>query len=392
MRRLRRAHQRRIRKRKKFRQRAIAAGTAAAITLGTGVSLNKALAAHTPDPHELPVSQDVDADLLADKEELAIGYRVFKPDQNRNEIPDGVELAKRCAAVVAELPFWDPFSGDPEPNQTYLTIVTAAWGIETCAICGDYAVMLIWGVVNPNTGLRVEFTDMALHYMWHGSFGFNGIGYSGEGRVDSPRLMRVLEVRFPYEPNEHQLSVDSNDLDNDLLTDDEELETGLNLYNPDQDQDLSPDGIELAKQCAEVISELPVWDLQGDPPAEETYKANHFQRGLELCDICGQAVNMGYWQVINPKLGLSIDVYDITCHYMSHGSFSYSGDVHGAGRIDVAALVKVLEIPQRCGDLGTIYLPSDLDEDCKVDFADFADFADRWLQSTDPNDGSDIEY
>ena len=71
MRRLKRAHQRYIRqqakRRKKFRQRAIAAGTVVAITLGTGVSINKAIAAYTPNPHELPVSQDADADLIANK-------------------------------------------------------------------------------------------------------------------------------------------------------------------------------------------------------------------------------------------------------------------------------------------------------------------------------------
>ncbi|MHC4657435.1 MAG: hypothetical protein ACYS91_20810 [Planctomycetota bacterium] len=104
MRRLKRAHQRYIRqqvkRRRKFRQRAIAAGTAAAITLGTGVCVNKAIAAYTPDPHELTVSKDADADLLKNTEEMAIGYRIFRADQNRNEIPDGVELAKRCVADV----------------------------------------------------------------------------------------------------------------------------------------------------------------------------------------------------------------------------------------------------------------------------------------------------
>jgi hypothetical protein len=88
---------------------------------------------------------------------------------------------------------------------------------------------------------------------------------------------------------------------------------------------------------------------------------------------------MGYWQVINPKLGLSIEVPDIVCHYMGHGSFSYSGDVHGKDRIDVALLVKILEMPRRCGDLGTIYSPVDWNEDCQVNLADLAVFATYWL-------------
>ncbi len=103
---------------------------------------------------------------------------------------------------------------------------------------------------------------------------------------------------------------------------------------------------------------------------------------------------MGWWQIVNPKLGLSINVYDVACHYMSHGSFSYSGlhleppnDPFHNGRICVALLVKILEMPTKCGDLGTIYLPSDLNKDCKVDFKDFVEFTDKWLGDTDPNEG-----
>jgi len=84
-----------------------------------------------------------------------------------------------------------------------------------------------------------------------------------EGRLDVAALSRALEIRFPYDPNEHQLAVDGNDLDGDFLTDNEELAAGYNLYNSDQDEDLTADGIELARQCAEVISELPVPDPNG---------------------------------------------------------------------------------------------------------------------------------
>jgi hypothetical protein len=94
---------------------------------------------------------------------------------------------------------------------------------------------------------------------------------------------------------------------------------------------------------------------------------------------------MGYWQVINPKLGLSIDVPDIICHYMSHGSLSFAGNIHGKGRIDVPLLAKILEMPRRCRDLGTLYMPGDLNEDCCGNFKDFAEAADKWLECTDPD-------
>lgn len=175
MRKLRRAHQRHPGERKKFKKQALAAGTAAAITLGTGAGLHKALAVYTPDLHELPVSQDADADLLANAEEVAIGYHAFKGDQNRNQIPDGAELAKRCAADINELPIYDPYSGNPEPNETY-KINHLFLGIESCDICGAIFNMGGVSIINPELGLKYPPVDppydflpyIAVHYMKHG--------------------------------------------------------------------------------------------------------------------------------------------------------------------------------------------------------------------------------
>jgi len=377
MRRLKRAQQRDARERKTFKHRAVVTGAAAAITLGAGFELNKAVAANVPDKHQLVVKQDADADLLTEREELAIGYKPFVADQNRNGIPDGVELAARCAAIIAQLP-WE---ADAAPGATYKWH-TPQFGLETCDICGETVNMGPAGIVNPKLGLNVDCSLIALHYMEHGSFSFAGDIHIG--RIDIPALMRALEVRFPEEPDEHQLPVASDDLDGDLLTDNEELAAGYNLYDADQDNNLVPDGIDLAKQCGEVIEALPVHEPNA-PGVDELYKADFRQRGIELCEICGESVNMGYWQVINPKLGLSLEVPDIVCHYMQHGSFSYWGDRHGKGRIDVALLAKILEMPRRCGDLGTIFAPADLNQDCKTDLADLAKLAERWLDSTEPN-------
>ena len=381
MKRLRRAYQRHRGRRKKFKYRAIAAGSAAVITFGTGISLSYTLAGYTPDKHQLSISQDADRDLLANMEELAIGYCVFKPDQNRNQIPDGMELAQRCAAVIEQLPWEEEVT---EPNQTYKWL-TATFGLETCDICGTTVNMGPAGIVNPRLGLRVDCPLIAMHYMEHGSFGYKGDEYTG--RVGVAALLRALELRFPYDPNEHQLAVDGNDLDRDLLTDNEELAAGYNLYNTDQDEDLTPDGIELARQCAEVISELPVLDPNGPEVSYSVYKESFLQRGLETCEVCGVTVNMGYWKITNAKLDQSIEVPEILSHYMEHGSFSYWGDVHEKGRIDVALLGKILEMPRQCGDLGTIYPPGDLNQDCRVDIDDLTVFFEQWLGHTEPNQG-----
>jgi hypothetical protein len=393
MRRLKRAYQRRTQKREKLRRRAIAAGTAAAITLGAGASLNKAFAKDTAEGHQQPVILDADADLLTDAEEVGIGYQPFTSDQNRNAIPDGVELAQRCAAVINELDTYFPGTMMPIPNKTH-RIRRAMFGVERCDICGQEVNMGGSEIINPMLELRYPdpndplegafLPDLALHYMEHGSFDCFGDIHSG--RADVARLLRVLELRYPFDPNEHRLPVGGDDLDGDLLTDAEELAGGYDLYDADQDDDLTPDGIELAGQCAEVIDALPVFDPNG-PEVHALHKVNFMQRGLEYCDICGMSVNMGYWQIKNLKLGLSIDIPELVLHYMQHGSFSYAGDVHGKGRMDVARLVKILEIPRRCGDLGTIYLPADFNRDCQVDSADFLEFAERWLQDADPNQG-----
>lgn len=379
MRRLRRAQQRHARQNRRFRRRAVAAGTAAVITLGTGVTLHKALAAPIPDAHQLPARQDADADLLANAEEFAMGYSPFRPDQNRNEILDGAELAKRCAAVFDQL----PDCNQAKPDEICKDFASM-WGLETCDICGEVVNMGGVSVKNPRLSLTVNFPILATHYMEHGSFSY--AGSENNGRVDIAALARALELRFPYEPNEHQLPVVGDDLDGDLLTDSEELEAGYNLYDADQDDDLVPDGIELAKQCGQVIDQLPIYE-PGAPDAKELHKVNYFQRGLEFCHICGASLNMGYWEVINPKLGLSIEVPDILCHYMEHGSFSYSGDIHGKDRIDVPLLIKVLQMPRECGHLGTIYLPGDWNRDCQLNFTDIAELADKWLGSSNPNEG-----
>ncbi|MHC4538574.1 MAG: hypothetical protein ACYS74_02175, partial [Planctomycetota bacterium] len=369
------------------------AGTAAVITLGAGASLNKAVGVSKPDGHQLPVSQDADGDLLAGAEETAIGYLPFNSDQNRNAVADGVELAQHCAAVIDKLYLYVPGTMMPIPYSPY-KVRRAMFGSELCDICGQKVNMGGVEIFNPRVELQYPdpndpldgalLPDLALHYMEHGSF--DCLGDAHQGRVDVPRLLRVLETRHPYDPNDHRLAVEGADLDGDLLKDTEELASGYSLYDADQDDDLTADGIELAGQCARSIDSLPVFDPNG-PEIHALYKVNFLQRGLEYCDICGTTVNMGYWQVTNLKLGLSIDVPVLALHYMGHGSFSYAGDVHRTGRMDVPLLAKILEMPRRCGDLGTMYLPSDTNKDCRVDSTDFLELVERWLEDAEMNRG-----
>jgi hypothetical protein len=51
--------------------------------------------------------------------------------------------------------------------------------------------------------------------------------------------------------------------------------------------------------------------------------------------------------------------------------------------LDVPALVQVLEMPSRCGDSGTAFLASDLNEDCEVNLLDVRELTERWLNDCD---------
>jgi hypothetical protein len=170
------------------------------------VGLNKAFAKDTADGHQQPVSQDADTDLLADREEVGLGYQPFISDQNKNAVADGVELAQRCAAVIDELYVYIPGTTMPIPNKTY-RIRYAMFGVERCDICGQEVNMGGSEIINPMLGLSYPdpndplngtyLPDLAVHYMEHGSFDCFGDLHSG--RVDVARLLRVLDLRYPFD-------------------------------------------------------------------------------------------------------------------------------------------------------------------------------------------------
>jgi len=230
-------------------------------------------------------------------------------------------------------------------------------------------------VTNPQLALSMDIPYLYLHYMEHGSF--SGEGSIHSGRVDIPQLLTVLERQWPCEPNDHQLPVDGNDSDTDLLADSEEATAGYDPNEADQDNDITPDGIELAKQCVAGIQRLPSALDPNEP--NKPYKLLFASDGYETCEICGLTITMDHWDIINPRLGLTVNVPVMAAHYMDHGSFSYWATYH-TGRIDVAALVQALEMPSRCGDLGTEFLAGDLNEDCQVSLADVDKLTERWLK------------
>ena len=167
MRRLRRARLRQARARRGRRRQFIAAGAAAAISL-TGAG--RTSAAPPVDKHVIAVTPDADRDFLTDREEVAIGYRPFEPDQNRNLTQDGIELARRCAQAVAALPNETEVT---DANQTHKKEMLV-FGQEHCTVCAEVINMGFVRIVNPQLDLDVEFSLIGLHGMEHGAFSYAG--------------------------------------------------------------------------------------------------------------------------------------------------------------------------------------------------------------------------
>ena len=279
----------------------------------------------SPDPHLIPLAPqtDADQDYLTDDEELHVGSYPDSSDTDGDGVLDGVQLAKELSAIIQDLP---AETNDTEPYR----IDHMTFGLETCEKCGETVNMGFVEIINPHLHISVEIPSIGLHFMEYGGFSYAGDVHTG--RVNVPLLNAVLKSgRDP-----HWLAVEG-DTDHDGLADDEEISFGTNLQNADTDDDGVYDGVELAVHMRTVIDGLP-----RSESTAETYLTEHPQWGLEVCDMCGETVNMGYVEIINPLEGLSVDIPYIGLHYMEHGSFAYAGDIH-EGRANVKLLHTILE-------------------------------------------------
>lgn len=143
-------------------------------------------------------------------------------------------------------------------------------------------------------------------------------------------------------PDPHRLPV-KGDLDGDGLKDAEELFFKLDPKNPDTDGDGLGDGEEVARELLELIASLPT-----SPRDDRPYKIERAMRGLERCSACGELVNMGFIEVVNPRRDERMEIPYVALHYMEHGSLSFKGELH-AGRVDPLKLWQLLEQPSGAG-------------------------------------------
>jgi hypothetical protein len=269
----------------------------------------------------MPVERDFDGDLLGDGEERDLRYDPACADMNGDAVRDGVELAQLYHQVIEGLPVG--MQGDP---AAVYRVDSQQYGTEVCSVCGQTVNMGFLTIVNPLTGDSLDVPYIGLHYLEHGSF-----SYSGDIHDDRASLVDIEAVL--RDGHVHAVLCDG---DRDYLTDGEETRLGTDAAHPDEDGDWQRDGIELAADLAGVIEALPVGPLPG-----QLYKIENLTWGSETCAICGATTNMGTVEIVDPLQGTSMEMPLISVHYMSHGAFTYHGDIH-QGRIDVATLKQLL--------------------------------------------------
>ena len=132
-----------------------------------------------------------------------------------------------------------------------------------------------------------------------------------------------------------------DDRDADFLLGSEEWVLGFDPDLMDQNTNGVPDGVDLALRLSAAVDALPE-----TPSATEAYVTHHLAFGMENCAVCGEAVNMGFLEVRHPREDQSMTLPYIAKHFLEHGSFSYSGDLH-TGRIVPPLLKFILETDGR---------------------------------------------
>jgi hypothetical protein len=300
------------------------------------------------DPHVLPTTDDNDGDGLSYAEERVLGMCPSLDDVDANGILDGIDESARLLSMIMALPT------SPVPDTPYMIEVLMD-GLEQCAVCGEWVNMGYNLVIHPVRGLELQVPSIGIHYLEHGSIGYDG-DYHGEGRVDVDGLKRIL---FPTNSAHYKDRSVIYDTDADLLGDEEEPLLETDSADPDTDDDSLGDAPQIAEGLLTAISALPR-EFRPDGP----YIIEHEERGLETCSMCGHVMNMGSLEIVNPIEDLSIELPYIALHYLAHGSFGASGDVHP----DAGMLPTVIDVMlNSTGGAHRIPLAGDADSDGLTD-------------------------
>ena len=253
--------------------------------------------------HHITYEGDADGDGLFPEEETYLGTDPADPDTDNDSVKDGPQYFEPLIEALGQV------SRTPTETEPYV-VEWLARGTETCEICGGVFNMGSVEVVNPAEGLSLHVPYVGLHYLAHGSAIYNGT--TNDGRV----LPVLLDTVLNGDGHAHWLEIE-NDGDGDGLKDAEEAHFGFNAAVYDTDGSGVPDGPQLANAMHAIIADLP----EGERP-DSTYIVNWYMNGVYPCLICGEAINMGYMEIVNPESKASIMLPYYNLHFMEHGSFA----------------------------------------------------------------------
>jgi hypothetical protein len=129
----------------------------------------------------------------------------------------------------------------------------------------------------------------------------------------------------------------SNDLDQDFLSDAEEIYVGSNFfYEYTLPWYMYSDNVYWTSRFKAIIDGLPT-----SPQSDQPYREDYYMFGSETCQKCGIDVNMGFVRLINPLRQMQMDIPYIGLHFLDNYCFSYDGSMHSS-RIDLSTLKKIL--------------------------------------------------
>ncbi|MBW2675526.1 MAG: T9SS type A sorting domain-containing protein [Deltaproteobacteria bacterium] len=250
------------------------------------------------------IYEDEDSDRLENNEEPLLSTDPLLFDTDNDSVGDGFQIAGELTAALGGLP------REPRNDGPYL-IDHMLRGSETCTRCGRVMNMGWVEVVNPLENLSLELPYITLHYMAHGSFVYEGDVHPANRVIPS-----VVSTLIFGSGHGHQIPI-GGDSDGDGLTDAEEEQLYFLANNPDTDSDGIMDGPDLAYFLHEFIGGLP----EGPLP-DQTYVINHLTYGIYECLVCGDIINMGSMEIVDPVHGKSTWVSYYNDHFLKHGSFS----------------------------------------------------------------------
>jgi hypothetical protein len=115
-----------------------------------------------PDIHWMSVEQDADQDYLQDQWEQHFSLNPDSRDTDHNGVPDGPQLATSM---------WNTIQNHPDCVEVNYREM---FGLYTCSKCGKTVNMGYLEIINPQKEKSICVGFLALHFMEHGSFAYEG--------------------------------------------------------------------------------------------------------------------------------------------------------------------------------------------------------------------------